>query len=119
MKEHLITIKCERGENFMDYVDEIFARSDLQQIREFLLHGTECIKISPFSYKERIEHTLKKLMVRLHEEYPNEQEYEEITALVFDYASALEEVNMEIGLQVGAALCGQMYQNFKNALAGE
>ena len=58
-------------------------------------------------------------MVRLHEEYPNEQEYEEITALVFDYASALEEVNMEIGLQVGAALCGQMYQNFKNALAGE
>lgn len=103
----------------MDYVDEVFARADLQQIREFLLHGTECVKISPLSYIERTEQALEELTTRLQEEYPVQSDYEHMMALVFDYASEVEAVNMEIGLQVGIALCGQMFRNFKSALAGE
>ena len=30
----------------MDYITEIFDRLSLQQIREFLLHGVECLPVS-------------------------------------------------------------------------
>jgi len=38
----------------MSYITEIFERLDLQQIREFLLHGVECGKVSDLSYKQRL-----------------------------------------------------------------
>ena len=36
----------------MNYIDEIFFRGDIQQIREFLLHGVEG-EVDPRAYKER------------------------------------------------------------------
>lgn len=101
----------------MNYIDEIFERADIQKIREFFLHGGEG-NIDPRSYKERTESAQEKLTVRLHEEYPNEQKYGETIGLVYNYVSAIEEVYMEIGLQLGGKIAVQICQNF-NAAAGE
>lgn len=103
----------------MNYLDEIFIRADIQQIREFLLHGIDESNVDPRPYKDRIESAHKAFTARLHKEYPNEKDYEEITGPFYDYAIAVEEVYMEIGLQAGAILAAQTAQNIKAAFEGE
>lgn len=103
----------------MNYIDEIFARADIQQIREFLLHGTEENSIDRRPYKERIESAHKAFSARLRMDYPDEKDFEEITTPIYDYATAIEEVYMEIGLQVGAILAAQTAKNLKSAFEGE
>lgn len=100
-------------------VDEIFMRADIQQIREFLLHGVEEINLDPRPYKERIESAHKAFSDRLHRNCPNQKDFEEITDPIYDYATAIQEVYMEIGLQVGAILAAQTAQNLKAAFEGE
>ena len=102
----------------MSYIDEIFKRADIRQIREFLLYGVEEINTDPRPYKERLESAEKRMTARLHEEYPDIVKYEEITKFIYAYASALEEVYMEIGLQVGAKLTAQIYQSLKTEFEG-
>lgn len=103
----------------MNCIDEIFIRADIQQIREFLLHGVEENHLDPRPYKERIQSAHKAFTARLHRDYPNEKDFEEITEPIYDYATAIEEVYMEIGLQVGAILAAQTAQNIKAAFEGE
>lgn len=102
----------------MNYMDRIFMRADIQQIREFLLHGVEC-GTDPRSYKERTESAGKRVTDRLRKAYPDPKEYEEMTDLVYSYVSAVEEVYMEIGLQAGAILAAQVCQNLKTAFDGQ
>lgn len=102
----------------MNYLDEIFARADIQKIRSFLLHGAEG-KIDPRSYKERIDVPHRAFLARLRRDYPDQKEFEEITGFVYDYIAATEEVYMEIGLQAGAILAAQTAQHLKTAVQGE
>ena len=103
----------------MNYIDEIFARADIQQIRGFLLHGVEETNLDPRPYKERIESAYKAFFDRLHRSCPNQRDFEEVIRPIYDYATAIEEVYMEIGLQVGAILAAQIAQNLKAAFEGE
>jgi len=103
----------------VNYIDEIFTRAGNQQIREFLLHGVEALTIDPRTYKERLESTERRMTLRLREKYPNSEEYEEITGLLFAYVGAVENVSMEIGLQAGAILAAQAAHNLKAALDGK
>lgn len=103
----------------MNYIDEIFTRADIQQIREFLLHGVEENNLDPRPYKERIASAHKAFSARLHRDYPDEKDFEEVTEPIYGYATAIEEVYMEIGLQVGAILAAQTAQNIKKAFEGE
>lgn len=102
----------------MNYLDEIFLRTDIQQIREFLLHGVEG-SIDPRPYKERAESAERRLTARLRQACPDMGVYEELSGLVYDYAGAVKAVYMEIGLQAGAILAAQVGQNLKTALKGE
>lgn len=95
----------------MNYIDEIFTRADIQQVRSFLLHGTAECYIDPRPYKERIESAEKRMTARLREKYPKLEEYDEITGLLFAYVGEIESVYTEIGLQVGAILAAQVCQN--------
>lgn len=90
----------------MDSIDEIFARANLQQISEFLLYGGDCVP-DPRSYWERTEGTLSRVIDRLFADYPNRAEFEEVSGLVYECASAFEAVYMEIGVQAGAFLAAQ------------
>lgn len=103
----------------MNYIDEIFLRADIQQIRAFLLNGMEIVCTDPRPYKQRLESVLSPLIERLHTDYPDKNQFEEMAELVFLYAGAVEEVYMEIGLQVGAILSAQVGQNLKRALEKE
>ena len=102
----------------MNCISEIFMRADIQKVREFLLHGVEG-STYPRSYKERIESAHGAFSDRLHKDYPNENDFEEITQPIYDYITAIEAVYMEIGLQVGAILVAQTAQNLKTAFEGE
>ena len=39
----------------MSYIAEIFERANLQQIREFLLNGTECLETNHGTYIQRLK----------------------------------------------------------------
>lgn len=79
----------------------------MQQISEFLLHGSDCVP-DPRPYKERLETTLNCVIDRLFADYPNRAEFEEISGLVYACVSAFEAVYMEIGVQAGALLAAQV-----------
>ena len=99
----------------MNYIDETFTRANIQQIRDFLLYGTEGNGIDPRPYIERIESARRAFSERLHRDYPDEREFEEITEPIYNYAGAVEQVYMEVGLQVGAILAAQTALNLKAA----
>ena len=102
----------------MNWFNEMFARADIQHLRSFLLCGTEAVHVHTDSYKERIDKPLNKVNEWVRTLYDKEEDCEKMMAIVFDYASAVEEVHLEVGLQIGFMLCAQMYNNFKNALEG-
>lgn len=102
----------------MNYIDGIFLRADFQQIREFLLHGCEA-ETDPRPYKERLERAQRRVTARLREVFPDLEEYEEMTGLLFDYVGVVEAVYTEIGLQAGAILSAQVLENLKTAFEGE
>jgi len=95
----------------MNYTSEIFNRINLQHIREFLLHGTECLKVSDKSYEERIAVSHDKVIKRLETEFPDIKECETVVSEVYGYATAIEEVYMEIGIQCGMILAIQFFQS--------
>lgn len=97
----------------MSYVDEVFMRADIQQIQNFLLYGVEG-KIDRRSYVERLETPKKQWVAKLRERYLDQNEYEEICNLIFEYSGTVQDVYMEIGLQIGAILAAQTCQNIKN-----
>ncbi len=99
----------------MNYLNEIFMRADIQQVREFLLHGAEQKYLDPRPYIEQIESAHQVFIARLRRDYPNEKDFEEVIEPIYDYAVAIEKVYMEIGLQVGAILAAQTAQNLKTA----
>ena len=101
----------------MNYLDEIFKRGDVQQIREFLLHGVES-NTDPSPYKERVESAQKRVTARLREEYPDSKDYEELLGLVYDYVTVVEAIYMEIGMQLDTILVAQVRQNLITAFEG-
>lgn len=103
----------------MNYIDQIFLRADIQQIREFLLHGVEELNIDRRPYKERTEHAIKRINAKLHEAYPEQEEYERVADLFYDCVGTFEDVYMEIGLQVGSIITAQVCQTLKTAFEAE
>ncbi len=103
---------CLKSEmRFMSYITEIFERLDLQHIREFLLHGSECVEISDKPYKQRIDDALKPATAMLQSKFPDMAEYDKVTEHICHYASTLEDVYMEIGMHCGATLATKLLQS--------
>ena len=98
----------------MNYIDKIFTRADIQQIRAFLMHGTECVA-DPRSFKQRLDNAEQAMSARLRKGYPNEADFEEIVRYIYEYGDVLGDVYMEIGLQAGALLAAQAACNVKTA----
>lgn len=95
----------------MSYLTEIFDRADIQQLREFLLHGVECMQPSSKPYEQRIDEARAPAIDMIKNRFPNMEEYEPLTAKVYDYASATQDVYMEIGMQCGAVIMLQLLTN--------
>ena len=97
----------------MDYISEIFERLDIQCVREFLLHGCNVTDINSKSYIERLKIPEKIMSSMLHGEFPDEKEYEKVTEKIYNFATACQDVYMEIGLQCGSVLAMQIVTNTK------
>lgn len=97
----------------MTYISEIFERLDIQQIREFLLHGVDEMTISNKTYFERLKSAEKIATGTLHARFPCEEDYEKVTDDVFTMVTATQNVYMEIGMQCGAAIAMQLLGNPK------
>lgn len=95
----------------MSYISEIFDRLDIQHIREFLLHGVECVELTDKPYKQRIDDARKPAIDFIYKKFPNQDECEKITDEVYNYASETQDVYMEIGMQCGATLALQLLSN--------
>lgn len=96
----------------MNYIDEIFARANIQCIRGFLQCGADCA-IDRESYQARIKRAHGELTAHLREHLPEEAEFETVMTHICDSECVIENVFMEIGLQVGVMLAAQVYGNQK------
>jgi hypothetical protein len=96
------------GFTMSDYVNDIFKRANLQQIRSFLLGGAEITDIDVLSYHKRLDDGCKGIEAILDSlNLPQEQYNKAFNGL----ASALgtyEEVYTEIGMKVGAKIVRQL-----------
>ena len=92
----------------MSYIDEIFKRTDIQHIREFLLRGVECVEINPQSYKQRLEEAWDVTNNTIKKKLSEVDDYEKFLDEVYDYIVEVEDVYMEIGLRCGAILTAQL-----------
>lgn len=91
----------------MSYISEIFDRANIQQIREFLLHGTGGANLQHSSYNQRLEETRKSAINKIKARFLDMEEYEPIAEELYQALDTCEEVYMEIGLQVGMMLAIQ------------
>ena len=91
----------------MDYIDKIFARLDIQHIREFLLYGMECAQITPKSYQQRLDEAWEPVNAIIKNKFPCEKEQEEIIIELSRLTTVTQDVFVEIGMQCGAALTTQ------------
>ena len=65
------------------------------------------MEINPKNYRDRIEEARKPAIDFTLRRFPDKKECEEITALIYDYATACQDVYMEIGLQCGFQLAAK------------
>ena len=94
----------------MDYITQIFQRADLQHIREFLLHGVNCTKVSDQSYKQRLESSANPVFDMIEEKF-SEKEIDHMAELIHHHATVTQDVYFEIGMQCGAMLMEQLLQH--------
>ena len=97
----------------MSYIDNIFARTNIQQFREFLMHGVECAEISPQDYKQRIAEAWEPVTAVIRPHFSDQDEYEKITNEICAYASVTQDVYMEIGTQCGVILAAKFYTGLR------
>ena len=94
----------------MDYITQIFQRSDLQHIREFLLHGVDCKETNDQNYRQRLESSANPVFDMIEEKFP-EQELDRVAELIHHHASITQDVYFEIGMQCGAILMEQLLEH--------
>ncbi len=92
----------------MNYIDTIFQRLDIQQMCEFLMRGTGLKDISGKSCYDRLEDAQKEMRVFFQNKFPDMNECEKVTTVIYSYAGVCEEVYMEIGMMCGVKLALQL-----------
>ena len=101
----------------MDCISDILARANLQQIREFILYGSESLDVSKKDYLQRLTEAREAAIVAIDEKVSDPAAADALTELMFAYASSVGDVYMEIGMQCGASLSSQLLS--KNGYATE
>ena len=92
----------------MDYIEKIFARTDIQHICEFLLHGMACDEITSQSYRQRLEEAWEQMYTKVKSRITDEEEQGKMADEMAWFRSVTEDVYMEIGLKCGAVLAAQL-----------
>ena len=94
----------------MGISDECFRRTDIGELRDFLLYGTERLTPEFGSFEERLKEAWQPLQKWLESNYTQTEEREDITTLIYIYSGVVQDVYMEIGLKAGIRLMNQALQ---------
>ncbi len=78
----------------MDYINDIFKRLDLQQIKSFLLYGDAVLDEENLSYKERLENSCAPIYDLLEGLANDDEEYEKASDYLSQALLAYENVYM-------------------------
>lgn len=97
----------------MDYMNEIFERATLSQIRNFLIYGEECERIDNTAYEEREKTVWNLIEKKLEKLCPEQEEYDKMASDIMEYACVNQDIYMELGLQCGAILAVQLLSGYK------
>jgi len=92
----------------LNYIEAAFARTDLRQIRAFILQGTEDINVKDESYKTRLEQCDNAIIKRLESIYSDATELDKAYADLSVATTVHQEVYMELGMKLGARLLYQL-----------
>lgn len=95
----------------MSYISDIFERTNIQQVREFLLYGVECCNVTEKNYEQRLMEAEKNVEEIIRMKFRHDKEYEQAMAPIFDYAGELQDVYMEVRMQCGFMLAVNMLEN--------
>jgi len=96
------------GFRMSDFTKDIFARMDLQQIREFLLHGVDDYNQTGKPYHLRIKDGSDAIYKRLGATYQDGEALDAANADLCQALSNYESVYMEIGMKAGARILYQL-----------
>ena len=91
-----------------DHITSAFARTDLRQIRAFILQGTEDINVKDESYKTRLEQCDNAIIKRLESVYTDSTELDKAFSDLAVATTVHQEVYMELGMKLGARLLYQL-----------
>jgi len=91
-----------------DYIKDSFARMNLQQLRSFLLYGTDDYADETHPYRDTLKKGCDPIFRRLDILYPNETERDKAAADLSQALTAYEHVYMELGMKAGARLLHQL-----------
>ena len=92
----------------MNYINQIFKRLDVQQIRSFLLHGVECVEMDSETYEKRLADAWKSVNEMIKQKYPGVEENDKITDEIIHLERVIQNVHLEVGLRCGAVLATQL-----------
>jgi len=91
-----------------DFINDILARTELNQIMSFVLHGAETYERGSEPYKVQIQKGSDAIYKRLESIFPNETALEEAHADLSQALGSYETVYTEIGMKVGARIIYQL-----------
>lgn len=94
-------------------LDDILRKSNIQNIREFLLHGVEVSEIDENSFEVRKKVAYQDFIEELKKHIPDIADDSELYMRLNDLLITYENVNIEVGLIAGANLSQELL-NKKN-----
>ena len=91
-----------------NYVKEVFTRSNIQHLREFILYGAEQIDEKDEPYHVRLKNDSDPIYSRLKSLCHNEEELDKAYYDLSQALSAHGDVHTELGMKIGARLLYQL-----------
>ncbi len=91
----------------MNYIEQIFARCNIETLCDFLMHGGELAQTSSDGYYERARKAEKQLSDWLQQQFADSAELSEHAGLLHAVLSEIQSVYMQIGLQAGIMLAAE------------
>jgi len=90
----------------MSFINGIFKRATLFNLREFLLYGSDENRSITESYYERLTKSYAQLK-KIVKKYDNMEENSELYSMIMEVLTEHQHVYMEIGIQAGLQLLHQ------------
>jgi hypothetical protein len=91
----------------MSFINDIYKRTHISKIREFLLYGSDNEKYTKTNYKDRLELSYNNCL-KIVEEYDETGENSKLMHIMNETLTEYQHIYMELGIQAGFMLANEM-----------